>query len=501
MLRKEEIKSGRCRKRRLPATIRWMNGKWLLLLDLVAVLTLIVTPALGQKEDGVIKDTLQRPKNDPLVQLAIRRPALKPKERRRISKRLRSIKEDIQILIGDSVDANFTPKEMANKIIEIWQESGSMSPRGIVILLDMEQHRIEIAFGQGLTHMLDEDWCNEVAYTKMVPWFRKDDYAKGLEEAITEIEATLRATKNPKKWKNRLKWVAGLYTLFEGWRHRRQLRQMIGRRFRPDDDAPPSPPPEGPGGIGIRRRPRRRLSRRSQREDFWSPQNWEDFGRSFRRGKLLRLIDIFIQGPTGSYKGNGGQTTVNVFYPPAPERHQSPTETTPPSSPTETQQQKTKVASPPKVDSSLPRTAFLGKPEPFRPLAHLGKMPENKPSCHQTLKTPVKSPSKTGSCGGASWSTVTDRSSKEASTSRHPLLSVVSAQRPIGFSKKQGLGGGASWSHASERKTKNSEKKTAKQPNANKKSVGGGASWSNANHRAKSTENNAPKSSGGGASW
>jgi hypothetical protein len=496
----------------LPAKCLWSGRKRLWWVVSVFLMALILAPTCGQRlvADGVIKDTLQRSKKEPVVEVTLRRPALKPKERRRLSKKLRNLQEDIQILIGDNVDTHFTPKEMAFRLIERWKNNGSMSVRGILILLAMEQNRVEIVLGQGLTHILDEDWCNEIAHTKMVPWFRKDQYAKGLEDAINEIETTLRAVKNPKEWKNRFKWAAGLWSMFGGWRYRRQLRRMLaGRNLHDDDDAPSSPPPSPEGLSRMRARHRRRL----QSPDWIQPskptskKNKKDYSQhesSLPWDNVLRFIGIASPRSTwhmGSYKGNPGQTMVNVFYPPTLDHHQSPTQHLTPekSSPhphQEHQQKYTTTAPSNNEKTPFRTTTFLSNPEPFRPLSRLRNKTEDNTSTQQTPVIPLK-PSSDAVGGGASWSTVSDRSIKEALI---PIRILTSNQK---IPNENEIGGGATWSRVSARTTKNSQlakTKTEKSITHNE-SLGGGANWSNVDDRAKPNASDASKSFGGGASW
>ncbi|KAL3935546.1 MAG: hypothetical protein SGARI_002932 [Bacillariaceae sp.] len=185
---------------------------------LILLFAILVSFAAGKKNnDGIIRDTLERSKKDPVNQLSIRQRPLNSKERRRLAKTIRNIKnEDIQVVIGDNVQNEYnTPAEMAAKLVNTWQGNGSMTERGILILLTMEQNRIEIEFGQGLAHLLDEDWCLELAHTKMVPWFRKGDYAKGLEDAVLEIAKTLRALQQSgSKRKKRGRLVAAIVGSF-----------------------------------------------------------------------------------------------------------------------------------------------------------------------------------------------------------------------------------------------------------------------------------------------
>ena len=55
---------------------------------------------------------------------------------------------------------------------------------GMLVLLVMDQNRIEIVFSDGLGHLFDEDWVHDLLYTLVIPYFRNDQYGDGLARII-----------------------------------------------------------------------------------------------------------------------------------------------------------------------------------------------------------------------------------------------------------------------------------------------------------------------------
>merc|ERR1712224_101492 len=104
---------------------------------------------------------------------------------------------------------------------------------GILILMVMEENRIEIEFSNTLGHILNAEWCHELLYTKIVPYFREDRYADGLEQILIALHERFqkhrRHVDKNKKLRKKRKYVnwAGTTALVGGgayasrpyWRH------------------------------------------------------------------------------------------------------------------------------------------------------------------------------------------------------------------------------------------------------------------------------------------
>jgi len=84
--------------------------------------------------------------------------------------------------IGDAV-----PKDFATELFQQWQIGQKGIDNGLLVLLVMDQRRVEFETGYGLESILPDARCYEIQQEKMVPYFKQGDYAKGLLEASMEL--------------------------------------------------------------------------------------------------------------------------------------------------------------------------------------------------------------------------------------------------------------------------------------------------------------------------
>lgn len=187
-----------------------------------------------------------------------RRNTLTKKERSRLDQEIRKRipQEDVQILVVDNVESGYSPDEMVSHLYHEWKIGEDYSERGILMLVVMEQNRIEIEFGDGLAHLMDAEWCQELLISKVVPMFRQQKYAMGLQEAIVAIEELLSAQdKSVAPRRRKGKW-AGVAAMIG-------LGHYVGVR---QNDPPPPPPPHDQNGYDDDKKHERGF--RAQRDDY-----------------------------------------------------------------------------------------------------------------------------------------------------------------------------------------------------------------------------------------
>jgi hypothetical protein len=459
--------------------MRFLRSMWLLMILQQNILLDLVC---GQPlSTGLATRKLTRSRDEPVMDLmATRRRVLNWKERRLLGKQIRTIPEDVQIVIADNVEYGFSPREIAVELINTWQDNNEISNRGVLILVVMEQNRIEMEFGEGLSHIFDQDWCHEILISKALPCFRSEEYAKGLEAVVKEIQDVLKASKvAPKRRKGR--WAA-LVALFGIGSY-----NMGNRR----DDGNPPPPTEDEHSNGHHRRRRRNDSwfcreqpRRRRRRRETGLGGWDNW--SYLLG--TRAAGRASTRHAASTKTSPGPGNVNIFYGGSPTySHESKTteitsmdseeghnplnhrqEQEQNTTRTSTTVKESSGSSPPmKPIKTTTKSSALGfKPQPFRPMETMPRRQPQRPTVvdQDQGATKTKKPPSSGLGGGASWSNVGERTN-------------ISSEKKKTASS--GLGGGASWSSV-ESRTKPTT--TSKQPN-NKK------------------ENKNPAGSGGGATW
>lgn len=101
---------------------------------------------------------------------------------------------DVAIVVASNVESGYSPKEMATTLLNTW-DMGSESHHlgGVLILLSMEDSRIELELSDSLIHIFDSDWCNELLYTRVIPYFRDERYSDGLLLLVEELKRRLEA--------------------------------------------------------------------------------------------------------------------------------------------------------------------------------------------------------------------------------------------------------------------------------------------------------------------
>ncbi len=77
--------------------------------------------------------------------------------------------------IGDAV-----PKEFATKLFNFWHIGDAKTDNGLLILLVLDQRRVEFETGYGTELVLPDAKCYEIQQVFMVPLFKEDKYGEGI---------------------------------------------------------------------------------------------------------------------------------------------------------------------------------------------------------------------------------------------------------------------------------------------------------------------------------
>lgn len=89
--------------------------------------------------------------------------------------------------LGERDVADYT-KDLANN----WGVGRKGINDGIVILIAPTEKKVRITVGYGLEKQLPNDLCQQIIESKMLPSFRKQDYATGLAAGADALIASLR---------------------------------------------------------------------------------------------------------------------------------------------------------------------------------------------------------------------------------------------------------------------------------------------------------------------
>ncbi|MGB9867664.1 MAG: TPM domain-containing protein [Bacillota bacterium] len=98
---------------------------------------------------------------------------------------------EVAVAIVNTV-GNYSPKEYAVALFEKWGIGKKGADNGLLILLVMDQRRLEIEIGYGLEHIITDSTAGRIRDLYLVPKFRENKYAEGLELAVTEIYSLIR---------------------------------------------------------------------------------------------------------------------------------------------------------------------------------------------------------------------------------------------------------------------------------------------------------------------
>lgn len=98
--------------------------------------------------------------------------------------------EVVVVTVGD-VDAP-TPKDFATQLFNTWGIGDATANNGLLVLMVMDQRRIEMETGYGLETVLTDGWLGRVRTDQMVPSFKTGDFAGGIEAGMVAIDGRLR---------------------------------------------------------------------------------------------------------------------------------------------------------------------------------------------------------------------------------------------------------------------------------------------------------------------
>ena len=83
------------------------------------------------------------------------------------------------------------PAEFAHKHFEHWGIGKKADDNGLLILLVLDQRKVTFATGYGLEGVLPDALCFRIQQNEMVPWFRKNDFDRGITEGVRAVTLVL----------------------------------------------------------------------------------------------------------------------------------------------------------------------------------------------------------------------------------------------------------------------------------------------------------------------
>lgn len=87
------------------------------------------------------------------------------------------------VVLGSIGDEN--PHDFGTELFNYWQLGRAGYDDGLLIILVMDQRRVEFITGYGMEQYLSDAMCYKIQQEEMVPRFKEGDYSKGLIQGLT----------------------------------------------------------------------------------------------------------------------------------------------------------------------------------------------------------------------------------------------------------------------------------------------------------------------------
>jgi uncharacterized protein len=101
-----------------------------------------------------------------------------------------STSNEIAILITPSLDGDVL-ENYSMRVVEHWKLGKSNKDNGVLLLIVADEHKIRIEVGYGLEGVLTDAQTSRIIRNELAPYFRKNEYDKGVTAAIDAILRTI----------------------------------------------------------------------------------------------------------------------------------------------------------------------------------------------------------------------------------------------------------------------------------------------------------------------
>ena len=82
-------------------------------------------------------------------------------------------------------------QSLPTSFFEHWGIGKKADDNGLLILLVLDQRKVTFATGYGLEGVLPDALCFRIQQNEMVPWFRKNDFDRGMTEGVRAVTLVL----------------------------------------------------------------------------------------------------------------------------------------------------------------------------------------------------------------------------------------------------------------------------------------------------------------------
>lgn len=116
---------------------------------------------------------------------------ISPEDEKLISQKLRDIEKNFThevAIVAVNTIGNEVPKNFAVKLFEKWGIGKKTQDNGVLILLVMDQRRVEIEVGYGLEGILTDYYCHYLIQNHLIPHIKEGKIGPGLLVGLEEFE-------------------------------------------------------------------------------------------------------------------------------------------------------------------------------------------------------------------------------------------------------------------------------------------------------------------------
>lgn len=99
---------------------------------------------------------------------------------------------ELAVVTVDSLEG-MTVEDYANKLFNQWGIGKKDVNNGVLLLVAMKERRMRIEVGYGLEPLLTDGLCGEIRDEEIIPYFKRKDYATGIEKGARAIAGILLA--------------------------------------------------------------------------------------------------------------------------------------------------------------------------------------------------------------------------------------------------------------------------------------------------------------------
>jgi len=126
-----------------------------------------------------------------------------------------STSTQIVVAIIDSTKGEYI-NYLATNWAHKWGIGDSIKDNGVFILLAKNDRKINISTGYGVEHLLTDKMCSRIIQESIIPFFKKNDYYRGLEAGCTQVFKVLTGefTSNTQEHQKGIKLDTVLFLIF-----------------------------------------------------------------------------------------------------------------------------------------------------------------------------------------------------------------------------------------------------------------------------------------------